>query len=220
MNSLQAKYPLVIFDWDGTLMDSIGRIVSSVQNAAKSMDIPVPDVQAAKSIIGLSLPTAIATLFHDVDESLHPELVKRYSHQYVELDTTPTPMFDYAEELLVNLKNAGCLLAVATGKSRAGLNRVFNSTGLEYLFDASICADESQSKPHPAMLDTLLKDLAVAKHQAVMVGDTVHDLQMALNAGIDSIGVTCGVNDATTLSKLSPIAVADDMRALSSVLFR
>ncbi|EWH09703.1 HAD family hydrolase [Catenovulum agarivorans DS-2] len=201
-------------------MDSIGRIVSSVQNAARSLDIEVPDAESAKSIIGLSLPKAIATLFDDVDESLHPELVKRYSQQYVQLDTTPTPMFECAEELLIKLKNAGCLLAVATGKSRAGLNRVFNSTGLAHLFDASICADESQSKPHPAMLETLLTKLDVSKQQTVMIGDTVHDLQMALNAGIDSIGVTCGVNDAATLTKLSPIAVADDMRALSSVLFR
>ncbi|MER2492133.1 HAD family hydrolase [Catenovulum sediminis] len=212
------KYKLVIFDWDGTLMDSIGRIVSSMQNAASNCGVEVPSDALAQSVIGLSLPTAIQTLFPSADETMKKRLSDVYRQEYVYDNPVPTPLFHGVEPLLQQLSEQGYILAVATGKARAGLDRVLKATGLANYFAATICADESESKPSPKMLLSLLQQFDLTANQAVMIGDTVHDLNMANNAGMDAIGVTCGVNDEATLASCKPVAIVHQIHQIKTIL--
>jgi len=212
------NYKLVIFDWDGTLMDSVDRIVFSMQASAIALSLEPPIYDQAKQIIGLSLPKAVQTLFPDANEEEVQLLTAQYKHQYVEVNTTPTPLFEHVLELLVNLKQENKLLAVATGKARAGLQRVWQASDTAHFFHASRCADESISKPDPDMINSLLKELNIEKHEAVMIGDTSFDLEMAQRAGVDSIGVTYGVHDAEVLSKYQPKAIVDSSAELYELL--
>ncbi len=213
-------YKLVIFDWDGTLMDSVDRIVYSMQASAIELSFEPPGYHQAKQIIGLSLPKAIKTLFPSADEKQVEILMAQYKHQYVEVNTTPTPLFNNALELLTQLKQENKLLAVATGKARAGLQRVWQVSDTEHFFIASRCADECASKPAPDMINSLLTELNIKKHEAVMIGDTSFDLEMAQRAGIDSIGVTYGVHDTEVLSKYQPRAIVDSLAELHQLLIK
>jgi phosphoglycolate phosphatase len=212
------NYKLVIFDWDGTLMDSVDRIVFSMQASAIALSFTPPNYDQAKQIIGLSLPKAIQTLFPSADEEQVTLLTAQYKHQYVAVNTTPTPLFEHALELLVNLKQENKLLAVATGKGRGGLQRVWEASDTEHFFHASRCADESISKPDPDMINSLLKELNIEKHEAVMIGDTSFDLEMAQRAGVDSIGVTYGVHDEEVLSQYQPRVIVDSLAELYELL--
>jgi phosphoglycolate phosphatase len=212
------NYKLVIFDWDGTLMDSVDRIVFSMQATAIALSFEPPSYDTAKQIIGLSLPKAIFTLFPNANEEQMQLLTAQYKHQYVEVNTTPTPLFKHSLELLVNLKQENKLLAVATGKARAGLQRVWQDSDTEHFFHASRCADESISKPDPDMINSLLKELNIEKHEAVMIGDTSYDLEMAQRAGVDSIGITHGVHDNKVLSQYQPRAIVDSLAELYMLL--
>lgn len=212
------NYKLVIFDWDGTLMDSVNRIVFSMQASAIALSFTPPNYNQAKQIIGLSLPKAIQTLFPSADEEQVTLLTAQYKHQYVAVNTTPTPLFEHALELLVNLKQENKLLAVATGKWRGGLQRVWEASDTEHFFHASRCADESISKPDPGMINSLLKELNIEKHEAVMIGDTSFDLEMAQRAGLDSIGVTYGVHDEEVLSQYQPRVIVDSLAELYELL--
>jgi phosphoglycolate phosphatase len=212
------NYKLVIFDWDGTLMDSVDRIVYSMQASAVALSFEPPSYQQAKQIIGLSLPKAVQTLFPSANEAQVQLLTEQYKHQYVEVNTTPTPLFVHARELLVNLKQENKLLAVATGKARAGLQRVWQVSDTEHFFHASRCADESISKPDPDMINSLLAELTIEKHEAVMIGDTSFDLEVAQRAGVDSIGVTYGVHDNDMLSQFQPKAIVDSLAELQQLL--
>jgi phosphoglycolate phosphatase len=212
------RYKLVILDWDGTLMDSVDRIVFSMQASAKVFSFEPPSYEQAKQIIGLSLPKAIQTLFPNADEKEVQLLTAEYKHQYVAINTTPTPLFENALELLVNLRQENKLLAVATGKGRTGLQRVWQDTDTEHFFHASRCADESISKPDPDMINSLLKELNIQKHEAVMIGDTSFDLEMAQRAGVDSIGVTYGVHDDTILARYQPKHIVDSVTELHQLL--
>lgn len=212
------NYKLIIFDWDGTLMDSIGRIVSSMQVAAMHCSLEVPSDQQVKEIIGLSLPVALETLFPKNSDAQHQAMLIQYKHQYVEGDTTPTPLFNNAFALLTALKSQGKLLAVATGKGREGLERVLNITKTGHFFHASRCAGEVLSKPEPEMLLSLLEELSVAPKHAVMIGDTSHDMQMAKSAGVDCIGITLGVHNRNILNKYQPKAVVDSLSELQQLL--
>lgn len=214
------NYKLIIFDWDGTLMDSVGRIVSSMQASAKVIDIEVPTFDQAKQIIGLSLPKAIQVLFPNCSVEQEALLVEQYKHQYVEVDTTPTPMFNHAVNLLSELKSDNKLLAVATGKARAGLQRVWQASDTEHFFHASRCADESLSKPDPDMINSLLAELDIKNHEAVMIGDTSYDMEMAQRAGVDRIGVTFGVHDHQVLSQHQPRAIVDSLVELQRLLVK
>jgi len=214
------NYKLVIFDWDGTLMDSVDRIVYSMQASANVLSFEPPSYEQAKQIIGLSLTKAIQTLFPTANDEQVQLLTAQYKHQYVEVNNTPTPLFDSALELLTNLKQKDKLLAVATGKGRAGLQRVWQVSGTEHFFHASRCADESISKPDPDMINSLLEELNIQKHEAVMIGDTSFDLEMAQRAGIDSIGVTYGVHDGELLSKYQPRAIVDSLAELHQLLLK
>lgn len=209
---------LVIFDWDGTVMDSVGRIVSSMQTAARNTEVAVPSVSAVKQIIGLSIGPALATLFPDTSAIQREQLFSHYRDQYLLHDTTPAPLFAGAEALLEQLANQNILLAVATGKARVGLDSLLNETGLKRYFATSRCADEAQSKPHPDMLQQIITELGITAGDAVMVGDTSHDLKMAQAIAMPRVGVSHGAHDAATLHQYQPIAIIDQLLELPAAL--
>jgi len=212
------NYKLVIFDWDGTLMDSVDRIVSSMQSAAKAVGLSVPSNDAAKQIIGLSIPEALKELFEGISDEQIEIMRLQYKYEYLEGDNTPTPLFANATKLLTQLKQHNKLLAVATGKGRDGLNRVLKVSETSAFFNTTRCAGEMPSKPDPKMLHSILDELNIAPHEAIMVGDTSHDLKMAQNAGVDSIGVTFGVHDREVLNQYQPKVVVDSLAELHLLL--
>lgn len=212
------EYKLVIFDWDGTLMDSVDRIVSSMQSAAKVVGLAVPSNNATKEIIGLSLPIAVEKLFSGITSEQIDAMVLEYKYQYIEVDKTESPLFANALNLLTKMKQNDKLLAVATGKGRDGLNRVLNISETEAFFHTTRCAGEMPSKPNPQMLHSILEELAIAPHEAIMIGDTSHDLEMAQNAGIASIGVTFGVHKREVLEKYQPKAIVNSLIELQTLL--
>ncbi|WP_144394313.1 HAD family hydrolase [Pleionea sediminis] len=211
------QFKTIIFDWDGTLMDSAGRIVSAMQTSAQQVGIPVPSEEAVRHIIGLSLDAVFEQLFPDTDPAIKPELFEAYRFQYVEGDPTPSPLFTGAEEVLQFLKTKGICLAVATGKGRQGLHRVMTESALTHYFDDSICADEAESKPHPDMIHRLLERNSWEKQSVLMIGDTTHDLQMAQSAGIQSLGVSYGAHPKENLLAFDPLHVLDDIRELMAL---
>ena len=208
------KYQLIIFDWDGTVMDSVARIVSSMQACALDCNLAVPTAAAVRDIIGLSLYKAFPILFDGLTEQDAAALLAAYRRHYLELNTTPSPLFSGAGELIKSLHQDGYQLAVATGKQRVGLDRVLAQTQLGSYFHALRGADQALSKPDPLMLDQILAELQLSPADAVMVGDSSYDLAMAKAIGMDRIGVTYGVHDATTLNQHTPIALIDDIRHL------
>ncbi len=213
-------YKLIIFDWDGTVMDSVARIVSSMRAAAKDVGLPIPMPEQVKNIIGLSLPEANNILFPTKNAEQELLLIERYKKHYTELDNTPTPLFDHATQLFSDLLARNKYLAVATGKGRDGLERIFKATGTKHFFHSSRCAKECQSKPHPDMIEQILAELDVKPEDAVMIGDTIHDMGMAQNANVDRIGVTFGVHDRQTLNEFSPVATVDSYQELHALLVK
>lgn len=211
-------YKLVIFDWDGTLMDSVDRIVSSMQSAAETVGLFIPSNDDVKQIIGLSLNVALERLFLGITADQIKDMLIQYKYQYIEGDKTPTPLFDNAMSLLLALKQEQKLLAVATGKGRDGLNRVLQISDTHHFFHTTRCAGEMRSKPDPEMLHSILAELSIGPHEALMIGDTSHDLEMARNAGVDSIGVTFGVHDANVLQQYAPKAIVDSISELHALL--
>jgi phosphoglycolate phosphatase len=198
-------YRLLIFDWDGTLVDSIARIVESMRVAAGICELPWRDDVAIKGIIGLGLPEAIATLYPELDDVRRIEAFRRsYGDHYNALESQPSPLFDGVAEALEDFRAQGYRLAVATGKSRRGLDHVLAGRGwLEY-FDVTRCADETASKPDPLMLREILVHCGVAVEEALMVGDSPFDLRMAHRAGMDSVAVGYGAQPLAELLKESP----------------
>lgn len=213
-----SRFDLVIFDWDGTLMDSLAQIVRSVKLAAVDLGVPEPTDAAARDIIGLGLPEAMQVLFPQVPEAEREALRQRYAHHFVAGVGGHSQPYVGAEALLQQLSGAGRQLAVATGKSRAGLNRVLAHTGWSSYFHATRCADETASKPNPLMLKELLLELRVPLERAVMIGDTHYDLEMAQRLGMASIGVSYGVHSAERLAEHGPLAICQDMSELTAVL--
>ena len=211
-------YELLIFDWDGTLMDSIGRIVSSMQATATALQLPVPQAAAVRDIIGLSLEPAIGRLFGKLPAPQYEQFLETYRAQYVELDTTPTPLFAGVREMLNELSAQGYQLAVATGKARRGLDRVLQESELTDLFTITRCADESRSKPDPHMLHEIMTHTGVAQSATLMIGDSMHDLRMAQAAGVDALGVDFGAHSAELLLTCEPRAVLSDWSQLDSFL--
>lgn len=208
---------LIIFDWDGTLFDSVSQIVASLKFAAKQFNQPLSD-DDAKSIIGLGLPEVAQVLFPQVPE-LHQAILQSYSAHYVEHSVTDV-WFDGVAEMLDDLKQQGIQLAVATGKSRKGLDRVLAQTNSAAMFVATRAASETKSKPDPLMLAEILAVTGVSAEQAIMVGDTTYDLEMALNIQMPSIGVRYGVHASAALQKFAPLDLADDVFALHQMLNR
>uniref|UniRef100_UPI004048C1E6 HAD-IA family hydrolase n=1 Tax=Rheinheimera sp. TaxID=1869214 RepID=UPI004048C1E6 len=212
------KVALVVFDWDGTVMDSIGRIVSSLRSAASLSELVVPTEHEAKQIIGLSLDPAFDILFPGITDKQRQLMFQHYREQYMLHDTTPSPLFNGVEQVLEQLKDRNIKLAVATGKQRRGLARMFAETGLEKYFDTSRCADEAQSKPHPDMLQQILQELDINAAEAIMVGDTSHDMKMAQAIAMPRVGVTHGVHGRDVLSQFAPKAIIDTMPELLQVI--
>lgn len=198
-------YQLLVFDWDGTLVDSIGRIVEAMQRAADDCGLPVLSDAQVRGIIGLGLPEAVRVLYPELyDSAMIARLCEGYGGHYLQLEHEPSPLFAGVEESLESFRQQGYRLAVATGKTRRGLQRVLEGRGwLEY-FDITRCADETASKPHPRMLHEILDHCQLPASQALMVGDSVFDLQMARNAGMDSVAVGFGAQSLESLLAHSP----------------
>ncbi|MEH6472698.1 MAG: HAD-IA family hydrolase [Halopseudomonas sp.] len=205
---------LIIFDWDGTLIDSAERIINCMQQASVDVALPVPSAEAVRDIIGLGLPEVFERLFGGLSQDQQEQMRARYSYYYIEQDDTPTDFFPGVREGLARLRQRGYRLAVATGKSRMGLDRVFTETGLGEAFDHSRCADETRSKPHPLMLEQLLSESGFSVDEAVMVGDTEYDLAMAVEAGMTSVGVSYGAHHPSRLLQHSPRLIIDHFSEL------
>lgn len=211
------QFDLIVFDWDGTLMDSTTTIVKCIQSAARDLGLPVPDQKAAAHVIGLSLQDAMQMAVPKLEAQHYPRMVERYRYHYLSQDHELT-LFEGAREMLDDLVQQGYFLAVATGKSRVGLNRALHAADLLSFFDATRCADETFSKPHPAMLHELTRELGQNMARTVMIGDTTHDLQMAINAGAAGIAVHYGAHPIHELQALNPMYSADSVAALHAWL--
>ena len=202
---MKNQFDLIIFDWDGTLIDSIDWITRCLQNASNSTRHATPDYEAAKDVIGLSIERAIEALYPAANPDEVIELVNYYETAYFSKKISRDDLFSGVYEMLETLKQQGFKLAVATGKTREGLDEALNATNTLDLFCITRCADETQSKPHPRMLEEIMQVTNVPPQRTLMVGDSTHDLQMAVNAGIASIGVASGAHDSEQLKTYSPL---------------
>ena len=213
------RFELIVFDWDGTLMDSTGAIVASIQAAALDLGIQPPSDERANHIIGLGLIDALRHALPELPVEQYQIVADRYRHHYLSRDHDLL-LFDGAAELIDELTGAGHLLAVATGKTRKGLDRAFEVTGLGQCFHASRCADECHSKPHPQMLEELMEEFGVGQDATLMIGDTTHDLLMARNAGVAALGVAYGAHPRETLEAEVPLYCAANVVQLAAWLRR
>lgn len=211
------KYEAIIFDWDGTVMDSTHSIVAAIQYACSDLDLPVPAARDAAWVIGLSLESALYRCVPDLGAQQLPLFIERYRHHFFELDKS-IKLFDGIVDVLQLVRQREGLLAVATGKSRAGLNRVLEQVQLGEMFHATRCADETAGKPNPAMLFEIFDELQLDPERVLMVGDTTHDIDMATSAGVDSMAVTYGAHDLPTLSASRPKVMVSSVAEMQSWL--
>ena len=207
------RFDLIAFDWDGTLFDSTQIITRCIQEAVRDVGGQVPTDQAASYVIGMSLSAALAHAAPDVSPDKYPELGARYRHYYLARQND-IALFAGVLPLLNALKARQHWLAIATGKSRRGLDEALHDVELKGLFDASRTADETQGKPHPRMLHELMAELGTTPERTLMIGDTTHDLQMALNAGCPSVGVSYGAHEPEAFDLLRPLFVAHTVQDL------
>lgn len=203
------KAKLLVFDWDGTLMDSENQIVSCMESAIEDLELETRTREEIKNIIGLGLKEAILTLFPSATEKFMTEFTACYRHYW--FNSESGNLFPGARETLEVLRNEGFLLGLATGKGRRGLDKVLSETGLEDVFHATRCADEARSKPHPQMLEEIMQELSVPASATLMVGDTEYDLQMAQRAGVRAVAVTYGVHDWKRLQQFNPVATLEQI---------
>ena len=202
---------LLIFDWDGTLCDSLSQIASCVCSAAEEQGLSPPSFGDVREIVGLGLDESFSRLFPGLAEDQLTLMCSAYSRHFVEADKTPATFFEGALGVLKDLKNKGYFLAVATGKSRTGLNRTLKARGMSNFFHGSRCADETAGKPNPLMLNQLLGEFSVLRDDAIMVGDTEYDLAMAVSAGVASIGVSYGAHCPSRFNKYRPLGCIDKL---------
>jgi phosphoglycolate phosphatase len=202
---MKNRFDLIIFDWDGTLIDSIDWIVHCLQTAGKQCGCGIPEAQAAKDVIGLSITKACAKLFPGVDQQTLTQLTACYQQTYLSRQLNREDLFPGVYEMLVELKQSGYRLAVATGKTRTGLQEALTATDTEELFCITRCSDETASKPDPRMLHEIMHHANAANDRTLMVGDSTHDLQMAMNAQISSIAVACGAHPENVLQQYNPL---------------
>ncbi len=213
---------IVIFDWDGTLCDSVEHIVTAMQAAAIEVGLAEPAAASVRDIVGLGLRDAVRRLFPQLPESGWGELADAYSRHYTAGDENPPQLFPGALATLTELRSRGFELGVATGKSRRGLNRILAAMDLLDFFDATRCADETRGKPHPQMVQEIMAERTKTPAQALVVGDTEYDLEMARRAGVDAVGVSFGVHSVGRLGQHRPLAIIDalpellDLPALST----
>ena len=202
---------LFVFDWDGTLMDSVGRIVCCLRRAAEEQGLADLGDAAFADVIGLGLPQAIAQLYPQLNPRQIEQFRDDYAARFVAADARPSQLFPGALQLLEALRARGHWVAVATGKSRRGLDRVLGELGLDDCFHATRCADETASKPDPRMLREIVAQLDVEPERAVMIGDTEYDLEMAARARIRSVGVSYGVHSRERLARHAPARIVDSL---------
>ena len=202
---MSLRFPLLVFDWDGTLIDSAAAIVESIQEACRDLGIPVPDHARAAHPIGLGLRQTLEQAIPGLSSQEFPRVAERYRHHFLARDPV-LPLFPGTGAMLASLQETGHLLAIATGKSRAGLSRALRQTGLDRYFSATRCADQCASKPAPDMLDELMAEFGAEPAETLMIGDTVHDLQMAANAGVAALAVSYGAHPRESLLAMNPLA--------------
>jgi phosphoglycolate phosphatase len=211
--SVTRQFDLIAFDWDGTLFDSTAIIARCIQNAVRDVGGVVPSDQDAAYVIGMGLTQALAHAAPDVPESKYPELGARYRHHYLK-HASDVSLFKGVLVMLADLKARQHWLTVATGKSRKGLDEALQTVDLQGLFNGSRTADETAGKPHPRMLHELMQEFGTTPARTLMIGDTTHDLQMALNAGCPSVGVSYGAHEPAAFVALRPRFVAHSVREL------
>jgi phosphoglycolate phosphatase len=217
MPERRRRYRLLVFDWDGTLADSTAIIAAAIQAACRDVGEPVPDDVAARFVIGLGLAEALAHVAPALPVERHPELSSRYRHYFLSRDPE-IPLFDGVRELLAELQAKGFMLAVATGKTRVGLDRALAGNALLEQFHATRCADESRPKPHPDMLLHLMEKLGISPGETLMIGDTTHDLELARAAGVDAVAVAYGAHEQTGLAAAGPLATVHSVPELRAWL--
>lgn len=211
---------LYIFDWDGTISDSAAKICKCMQLAAEEVGVEPLEDEAIKNIIGLALPEALRVMYPELDESKREEVKLGYSRQFLQADATPSPFFPKVMETLESLRDQGYKLAVATGKSRRGLDRVLSNLKLECFFHSSRCADETTSKPHPHMLNELLQEFGIPASEAVMIGDTEYDMSMAHQINMPKIAVSYGAHTLDRLMKYEPELCVDNFDEILNWTFK
>ena len=215
---MKDRFDLIIFDWDGTLIDSIDWIVNCMQKAAMACKFEIPSDKAAKDVIGLSLKKAISQLFPNVDINRQEQLASCYSDYFFSRQASRDDLFIGVYDMLVHLKDAGYQLAVATGKSRLGLEKALQGTGTEDLFSITRCADETASKPNPVMVQEIIKQLDAANERTLMIGDSIHDLQMAANADISAVAVSSGTHSSEILKQYKPLLCLNQITEIQELL--
>lgn len=211
------RFDLIAFDWDGTLFDSTAIITRCIQNAVRDVGGAVPSDTDAAYVIGMGLMQALAHAAPDVPVEKYPELGARYRHHYI-AHQNDISLFEGVLAMLTDLKSRQYCLTVATGKSRHGLDESLQAVELKGMFDGSRTADETAGKPHPRMLEELMREFGVEPARTLMIGDTTHDLQMALNAGCASVGVSYGAHGPDAFAALAPRFVAHSVRELHNWL--
>ena len=206
------RFELLIFDWDGTLIDSEAKIVDSLQAAMRETGMPILEGDVIRNIIGLGMRESLETLYPGISETDTKGMIDRYRYHFFAGESSEP--FDGVTETLSTIAEQEYFMAVATGKGRHGLNKALEATGYDQWFHASRCADETRSKPHPQMLEEILDELGVTPDKALMVGDTEYDLQMAQNAGMASVAVSYGVHETERLLALGPETLIHSMPEL------
>jgi len=217
---MNERFKLVVFDWDGTLMDSEAQIVNSLANVISDLNLPSRSDRDLRNVIGLGLPEAIRHLFPDEESEVQRNFAERYRHHFLSGAQSPSALFHGALEVVSRLHEQGYLLAVATGKSRRGLDRSLQETSSGEYFHVTRCADETFSKPHPQMLLEIMTDLNVEPDETVMIGDTEYDLQMAAQAGTAALAVSYGVHERERLLAHQPLACLDDISEVGGLLYK
>jgi len=215
---MSKRYSLIVFDWDGTLMDSEAKIVLAMQAAIADVGLDFRDRNQVKDIIGLGLSEAVVMLFPLIGHAESNRLIEAYRHHFLFDDKTPMPMFEGVGLLLNRLAEQEYWLAVATGKSRKGLDRVLDGHDLRHHFHITRCADECFSKPHPLMLNEIMDFVGVDAKDTLMIGDSEYDMLMAENAGVDALAVSYGVHDKARLLSCGALGCLDDIRELNDWL--
>ncbi|HTH08190.1 MAG TPA: HAD-IA family hydrolase [Acidovorax sp.] len=213
------RFDLIAFDWDGTLFDSTAIIVRCIQAAVRDVGGTVPTDKEASYVIGMALTQALAYAAPDIPPAKYTELANRYRFHYIQ-HQDDLSLFEGVLPLLNDLRERGHLLAVATGKSRRGLDEALHSVQLKGVFDGSRTADQTAGKPHPLMLQELMAEFDVPPERLLMIGDTTHDLQMALNAGCASVGVSYGAHEPEVFHELRPLSIVHSVRELHDWLLQ
>lgn len=207
------KYKLFVFDWDGTLMDSEAKIVSCMHSTISDMGFESRTNDQLKNIIGLGFKEALTVLYPDKSQ-FYAQFVEQYRVYFLDENSEASPLFSHVELLLELLSKHSYYIAVATGKGRRGLDKVLKDSKLEQYFHVTRCADETFSKPNPQMLHDIMDFVGVEANETVMIGDTEYDLNMALNANCDSIGIAHGVHDESRLQDCKPLEIFPDIKQL------